>query len=126
MNMKTAIFSVIAIVGTAWLLWAGYQGMNGLQREHLDDDDADQVSRRESQHEQNAVRFVERHGDILSLDQILRKADAQHAGRVLESELGQKNGRYVYEVEVVDDAGRVWEMKFDARTGEVLKEKPED
>jgi uncharacterized membrane protein YkoI len=26
----------------------------------------------------------------------------------------------------VDDQGRVREMKFDARTGEVLREKPED
>lgn len=126
MNMKTAIFSVIAIVGTAWLLWTGYQGMNGLQREHSDNGDTEQVSGRESQREHDAVRFVERHDDILSLDQILRKADEQHAGRVLESELKQKNGRYVYEVEVVDDQGRVWEMKFDARSGEVLKEKPGD
>ena len=126
MNMKAAIFSAIAIVGTSWLLWAGYQGMNGLQREHGEEVEVEQAGGGESGHERDAVRLVKQRGDILSLDQILRKADQQHAGRVLESELEQKNGRYVYEVEVVDDQGRVWEMKFDARTGEVLKQKQED
>ena len=72
--------------------------------------------------EHDAVRAIKQRGDILSLDQILRDARAQHAGRVLESELEQKDGRYVYEVELVDDQGRVWEMKFDAGTGEVLRE----
>jgi len=126
MDKKTATFSLVAIVGTAWLLWAGFQDMNGRQRAHLDDDDAEEVGGVESQNGQNAVRFVERHSDILSLDEILRKADEQHSGRVLESELEQKNGRYVYEVELVDARGRVWELKFDARTGEVLKDKPGD
>ena len=74
------------------------------------------------QNDPEAVRPVTQRAGILSLDQILRKADEQHAGRVLESELERKNGRDVYEVEVVDDQGRVWEMKFDARTGEVLTE----
>jgi threonine/homoserine/homoserine lactone efflux protein len=31
MNSKAAIFSAIAILGTAWLLWAGYQGMDSQQ-----------------------------------------------------------------------------------------------
>ena len=30
------------------------------------------------------------------------------------------------EVELVDEQGRVWEMKFDARTGEILREKQGD
>lgn len=128
MNMKAAIFSAIAIFGTVWLLWAGYHGMNGMPREHGDDDETGQVGGRgaEQEKEHDAVRVIKQRGDILSLDEILRKADEQHTGRVLESDLEQKNGRYIYEVEVVDDQGRVWEMKFDARTGEVLKEKQGD
>jgi uncharacterized membrane protein YkoI len=121
MNIKAAIFSAIAMVGTAWLLWAGYQGVNGLQHEHGEEHEAEQGDD-EARNDPEAVRPVTQRAGILSLDQILRKADEQHAGRVLESELERKNGRDVYEVEVVDDQGRVWEMKFDARTGEVLKE----
>jgi uncharacterized membrane protein YkoI len=122
MHIKAAIFSAIAIVGTAWLVWAGYQGVNGLQRGHGDGHEAEQAGVGEAEHDPEAVRPVKQRGDILSLEQILRKADAQHEGHVLESELERKDGRDVYEVEVVDDQGRVWEMKFDARTGEVLKE----
>ena len=127
MNIKAAIFSAIAILGTAWLLWAGYQGMNGMPREsEEDDDESEPVGEQEAVREHDAVRAIKQRGDILSLDQILRQSDGQPAGRVLESELEQKDGRYVYEVELVDEQGRVREMKFDARTGEVLRQEQGD
>jgi uncharacterized membrane protein YkoI len=126
MHSKAAIFSAIAILGTAWLLWAGYQGVDGNQRGHEEDDEAEQVGEQHAVREHDAVRAITQRGDILSLDQILRDARGQHAGRVLESELERKDGRYVYEVELVDDRGRVWEMQFDAGSGEVLKEKQGD
>ena len=126
MNSKAAIFSAIAILGTAWLLWASYQGMSTEQREHEDDDETDQVQEQPAVREHDTVRAIKQRGDILSLERILQDARAPHAGRVLESELKQQDGRYIYEVELVDDQGRVWEMKFDARTGEVLREKQGD
>jgi uncharacterized membrane protein YkoI len=126
MNMKAAIFSAIAIIATAWLLWAGYQGVDGTQREHEEDEATEQLEEQHAEREHDAVRAIKQRGDILSLDQILSKANGRHAGRVLESELEQKDGRYVYEVELVDEQARVWEMKFDARTGEVLKDAQED
>jgi uncharacterized membrane protein YkoI len=122
MNSKAALFSAIAILGTAWLLWAGYQGMSTEQRDHEEDEETEQVEEQPVVREHDTVRAITQRGDILSLERILQDARAQHAGRVLESELEQKDGRYIYEVELVDDHGRVWEMKFDARTGEVLRE----
>ena len=126
MNSRAAIFSAIAILGTVWLLWSGYQGMDSKQQGHEEDDEAEQVEEQHTVREHDAVRAIKQRGDILSLDQILRDARGQHAGRVLESELERNDGRYVYEVELVDDQGRVWKMKFDARTGEVLKQKQGD
>ena len=126
MNIKAAIFSVIAVVGTVCLLWLGYQGMNSQQREHEEDEETEQVGERPEMREHDAVRAIRQRGDILSLDRILQEARGQHPGRVLESELEQEDGRYVYEVELVDDQGRVREMKFDASTGDVLKEKQGD
>jgi uncharacterized membrane protein YkoI len=125
-NIKAAIFSVIAVVGTVCLLWVGYQGMNSQQREHEEDEETEQARERPEMREHDAVRAIKQRGDILSLDRILQEARGQHPGRVLESELEEKDGRYVYEVELVDDQGRVREMKFDASTGEVLKEKQGD
>jgi uncharacterized membrane protein YkoI len=126
MNIKAAIFSAIAMLGTAGLLWIGYQGMDSQQQEHEEDDEAEQVGERTEMRENEAVRTITQRGDILSLDRILQQVRGQNPGRVLESELERKDGRYIYEVELVDDQGRVREMKFDASTGEVLKEKQGD
>jgi uncharacterized membrane protein YkoI len=65
-------------------------------------------------------------GDIMPLEQILQKAQAVHAGKVIESDLDHEMGRYVYEVEVLDDQGVVWEIDLDAKTGEVIKSKRDD
>jgi uncharacterized membrane protein YkoI len=122
MNGKAAIVSAIAIPGIAWLLWAGHQCMGAPQNEHEAAEPAEGVEESPAPREQDEVRAMQQRGDILSLERILRGAQAQHAGRVLESELERKDGRYLYEVELVDDQGRVWQMKFDARTGEILRE----
>ena len=126
MNSKAAIFSAIAVLGTACLLWVGYQGMDSQQQGHEEDDETEQVGERPGMREHDTVRVIKQRGDILSLDRILQDTRGQYGARVLESELEEKDGRYVYEVELVDDQGRVREMKFDARTGEVLKEKQGD
>jgi uncharacterized membrane protein YkoI len=45
---------------------------------------------------------------------------------VLETELEESGGGMVYEVEILDANGEVWEMKFDARSGALLGEEQED
>jgi uncharacterized membrane protein YkoI len=77
-------------------------------------------------HERAAVDSMARSGDILSLQQILQNARQQHAGRVLEAELEEGRGGLYYEVEILDANGEVWEMSFDARSGELLEEGQED
>jgi uncharacterized membrane protein YkoI len=126
MNIKAAIISAIAVLGTAWLLWVGYQGVDGQQQGHEEDDETEQVGERPGMREHDAVRAIRQRGDILSLDRILNDVRGQHGGRVLESELEETDGRYVYEVELVDEQGRVREMRFDARSGEILREKQGD
>jgi hypothetical protein len=122
MNGKAAIISAIAIVGTAWLLWAGYQGMGTERREYGDTREPEGVEEPPARRDHDRARAIQQHGEILSLERILRGARARHSGRLLESELEETDGRYIYEVELVDEQGRVWEMKLDARTGEILKE----
>lgn len=64
-------------------------------------------------------------GAIVPLERIIERAQAQHPGRLLEAKLKQKRGRYVYEIEILDAQGVVWEMKFDAGSGELLKTEQE-
>ena len=75
-------------------------------------------------HEQ--ARRLKESGQILSLEQILKAAQSVHSGRVLEVELDNEKGRYVYEVELLDERGEVWELYFDAANGKLIKRERED
>ncbi len=65
-------------------------------------------------------------GAILPLETVLESVQQQRNGRILEVELDEKEGRYIYEIELLDKTGRVWEMKIDALTGDLLKSGQED
>ena len=73
-----------------------------------------------------AVRKLQESGKILSLEQIGAAAKAIKPGEILETELEQKQGRYLYEVEILDAAGQVWELKLDAQNGKLIKMEIDD
>lgn len=60
-------------------------------------------------------------GEILPLEKILTLARAEKNGEVIETEFEKKHGRYIYEVEILDNQGQVWELKLDAKTGKLIK-----
>lgn len=64
--------------------------------------------------------------DVLPLDQILQRVHDQYPGKVVETELEHKRGRYVYEIDVVDDHGIKKELKYDAKTGTPISSKVEN
>ena len=72
------------------------------------------------------ARKLRESGEIMPLEKIIERARAEKPGEVLETELDRKNGRYVYEVEIVDEAGQVWEIKLDAGTGALIKMERDD
>ncbi len=66
-------------------------------------------------------------GTIQSFEKLNEAALAKHPGaKISDTELEEKDGRYVYELELHDDKGVEWDMKLDAATGEVLKDKQDD
>jgi hypothetical protein len=65
-------------------------------------------------------------GQILSLEKISRLAKSYKPGEILEVELEKKHGRYVYEVEILDKYSQVWELKLDAKSGQLLKMELDD
>lgn len=80
---------------------------------HADDDD-------------KRIRRLQRSGEILSLDQIFNHARTVKQGRILDTELDDDDGLLVYEIELLDARGRVWEMKLDARTGRLIELEQDD
>jgi len=68
-----------------------------------------------------AARRLRQAGLIVPLGDILADVTARHPGRVIETELERDDGRYVYEIELLGDDGRVYEFEFDAASGERLE-----
>ena len=65
-------------------------------------------------------------GDVLPLQSILDRIRKDYPGRILEVELEKKHDTIVYEIEILDDDGRVRELRVDASNGELLQDKEDD
>ncbi|WP_455222588.1 PepSY domain-containing protein [Kaarinaea lacus] len=76
--------------------------------------------------DQDEAKALRQQGKILPLEQILQAAQRQHSGRVIQVELEKQRGRYVYEVEIADSNGHVWEIKIDASDASLLSQELED
>lgn len=76
----------------------------------------------ESDHHKSR-RLVEE-GEILPLQQIPDHLGRGKVARVLEVELEHERGRYIYEIELLGEDGRVLEYDIDAASGEIINGKP--
>lgn len=74
---------------------------------------------------QEALRLKQT-GAILSLEEIVARVRSLKPGIIIETELDFEKGRYVYEIEVLDPQGQVWEIELDAASGELLEIKLDD
>lgn len=67
------------------------------------------------------ARLLRERGEILPLQVILEKAQAERPGRVLEVEFDEEDHQYIYEVQILSPDGNVWEIEINAATGEPLE-----
>lgn len=74
-------------------------------------------------HEQ--ARAAVQAGEVLPLPTLLHKLQRTHPGQVLELELERDDGRWLYEVKLLQANGRLLKLELDASTGQVLKVKRE-
>lgn len=74
---------------------------------------------------ETARQAVDR-GDMLPLEQILSRIEARHPGRIVEVELEDEDGLWLYEIEVLTPEGRLIEIELDARTGAILGYEEDD
>lgn len=72
------------------------------------------------------VMRLKESGAIMSLEDLLERVRREYPGRIIEIELEKENGKYVYEIDLVDEDGIVWELELDASTGDLLKLKRDD
>ena len=73
------------------------------------------------------IRQLYRQGEIRSLEAIIDRARERYPGaRLVEAELLREGERLIYEVELIDAAGVMRELFFDARSGEAVSHRDED
>jgi uncharacterized membrane protein YkoI len=72
-----------------------------------------------------ARRAVEQ-GEALPLATLLPDVEARLGARVIEVGFDRDDGRYVYEFELIDPAGRIIEATVDAETGVIREVEVDD
>jgi len=69
----------------------------------------------------NRARAAVQSGQILPLRAVLERLERDHPGQVLEIELDEEKGRWVYEVRLLQADGKLVKLELDAATAEVLR-----
>lgn len=72
------------------------------------------------------ARRLREAGIILPLETVIERATKEHSGRVIATEFEPRDGLYIYEIEILDSNGTVWELEYDAVNGTLLAHKIEN
>jgi uncharacterized membrane protein YkoI len=67
------------------------------------------------------VRRLVQENEIVSLESLMPSIRKHGDLKLLEIELEEENDKLIYEVELLDKEGRVYEIRYDARTGHELE-----
>ena len=59
-------------------------------------------------------------GEVLALPALLERLQRSHPGQVLELELEREDGRWIYEVKLLQAGGQLLKLDVDAATAQVL------
>ncbi len=67
-------------------------------------------------------------GQALPLQQVIDRARTRQPGRMIDAELyrDRDDGRFIYEIYILDGAGDIWELEYDAATGALIEHEQED
>lgn len=77
--------------------------------------------------DQDEALSLRQNGVIQSLEQCIDVALKRYPeAKLLEAELEEKHGIYVYEIELLTHEGVVRELKFDARDSRLIEDKEDD
>ncbi|WP_338523498.1 PepSY domain-containing protein [Pseudomonas batumici] len=76
---------------------------------------------------QDEALRLRREGVIMPLEQLLQQALSHYPGaKLLEAELVSRHDVYVYDVELLTQAGVVRDIELEASSGRLLKDKEDD
>lgn len=79
------------------------------------------VARADDRRDHERARAALAAGEIRPLAALLAEVERRYVGVVIETELERDDGRWIYELKLLPPSGRVFEVKLDAATGEVIR-----
>ncbi|MBN9430184.1 MAG: PepSY domain-containing protein [Burkholderiales bacterium] len=74
-------------------------------------------------HDHERARRALQAGELLPLDEILKRVRKAQPGEVLEVELEREDGRWIYELKLLSRDGATIKLDVDGRDGSVLRTK---
>lgn len=74
-------------------------------------------------HDHERARRALQAGELLPLDEILKRVRQTQPGEVLEVELEREDGRWIYELKLLSRDGATIKLEVDGRDGAVLRTK---
>lgn len=80
----------------------------------------------DSERDQDRARAAVQAGEIMPLPALLEQLQRSQPGQVLELELENEDGRWIYEIKLLGNDGQLLKLDVDARSAEVLKVKRKD
>ncbi len=73
------------------------------------------------EHDHDRARRALEQGEVLPLRTVLDKVERDYGGQVLKIEFERDDGRFVYEIRLLQNDGRMAKLKIDAVDGRVLE-----
>jgi hypothetical protein len=81
----------------------------------------DRERERDRERDHERARAAVQAGQVLPLATLLQQLQRSHPGQVLEVELERDDGRWIYELKLLQGGGQLLKLELDAATGQVLK-----
>ncbi|HRL99717.1 MAG TPA: PepSY domain-containing protein [Acidovorax sp.] len=75
----------------------------------------------EGGHDHDRARQALEQGQVLPLRTVLDRVEREYQGQALKVEFEQDDGRFIYEIRLLQRDGRLVKLKVDAVDGRVLK-----
>jgi len=96
-------------------LWLSIMMMSGLSQA-----DSGKTKWEDADLSYDQARRALSRGEILPIERLLERVKAQLPGQVLELEFEREDGRWVYEMKIIDADGRLLDAYFDAKSGDLI------
>lgn len=78
------------------------------------------AARADDRRDHERARAAVQAGQVLPLPALLERVQRQAPGQVLEVELEQEDGRWIYELKLLQPGGQLVKLEVDAATGRLL------